>query len=758
MYRTTSGVGPLRRANPNRPLMDANNSCRQRNSVRSLAGLALLIALALVTSACERAYWDPTVRVDTMQDAGTRALEGVGAARGGGTEAATIALRDDDETSGEAVDSLKRGTGTFVREIQPPRVDTSPGDVTLNFDGTDIREVVKVILGDLLQVNYSLHPAVQGVTSLQTGRPLRRDHLIPTLETLLRMNNAAIVYTGGTYEVVPLANAVQGRVVPQLGDSGRALPEGFSVQVVPLQYIGAEEMSNILQPLAPDGSVIRVDNLRNLIVIAGTSPDMGNLLDTIRVFDVDWMAGLSVGFFVLEYAKANEVVTQLETLLGDEGSNPLKGVFRFVPVESANALLVVSPQASYLDQARNWIERLDMAEATGDAAERVFVYRVSHGDAENLADTLSQLFGGSDSGGGSGSVGGIAPGMGGSSIGSFGDDSDPDSESGSDGDTGGLGGQGQSGPRKSSTREIELSSKVSIVADATNNSLMVRASPKDFKKILDALKQLDILPLQVLIEATIVEIALEGNLQYGVQWNFFGLATEQQRSQFTLGSGNSLDTSVGLSFPGFNWAVISRPNAIRATLSALAKDNLVNVLSSPSVMVMDNQEAQIQVGKDVPTVTAQQQGLQATDRVLNSIEYRQTGVKLKVKPRVTPGGLVQMTIEQEVSTVDGQGSGGSNLDSPTFSTRKINSSVAVRSNQAVVLGGLIQNERNDTNQGVPGLYNLPFAGPIFGQRSKKSLRTELVVVLTPKVIASDQDAEAVTRDFRNKVKGLQMKF
>ncbi|WP_245969451.1 type II secretion system secretin GspD [Thiocapsa rosea] len=718
---------------------------------RSLAGhlprLAAIVIVAFVSTACERAYWDPTVRIDDMGDDGTRALQGGG--RGmvspGTTEAMSIALGEED-VRGPAVESLQRGTGTFVREISPPSVDTTPGDVTLNFDGTDIREVVKVILGDLLQVNYVLHPAVQGVTSLQTGRPLRRDHLIPTLETLLRMNNAAIVYSGGTYEVVPLANAVQGRVVPQLGESGRALPEGYSVQVVPLQYIGAEEMSNILQPLAPDGSVIRVDNLRNLVVIAGTSPDMGNLLDTIRVFDVDWMAGLSVGFFVLEYAKANEVVTQLQTLLGDEGSNPLKGVFRFVPIESANAVLVVSPQASYLQQASNWIERLDMAEATGDAAERLFVYRVRHGDAENLADTLSQLFGGEGSQR-TPSVGGVAPGLGGSSIGSTGD-------GGTDG--GGVG--GQSAPRRSSSREIELSSPVSIVADATNNSLMVRSSPRDYKKILDALKQLDILPLQVLVEATIVEISLEGNLKYGVQWNLFGLATKDQRSQFTLGSGNTLDTSVGLSFPGFNWAVISRPDTIRATLSALAQDNLINVLSSPSVMVLDNQTAKIQVGKEVPIATSQQQGLTNTDRVVNTIEYRPTGVMLSVKPRVTPGGLVQMEIEQEVSTVDAAGSGGSALDSPTFSTRNITSSVAVRSNQAVVLGGLIQNERSDGNQGVPGLYNLPFAGPLFGQRSKVSRRTELVVVLTPKVIASDQDAETVTRDFRNKVRGLQMKF
>lgn len=725
-------------------------------SARLLAGhlprLAALLIIAVVSTACERAYWDPTVRVDDTGDDGTRALQGGGrgSVSAGTTEAMSIALGEEG-ASGRAVESLQRGTGTFVREISPPSVDTTPGDVTLNFDGTDIREVVKVILGDLLQVNYVLHPAVQGVTSLQTGRPLRRDHLIPTLETLLRMNNAAIVYSGGTYEVVPLANAVQGRVVPQLGESGRALPEGYSVQVVPLQYIGAEEMSNILQPLAPEGSVIRVDNLRNLVVIAGTSPDMGNLLDTIRVFDVDWMAGLSVGFFVLEYAKANEVVTQLQTLLGDEGSNPLKGVFRFVPVESANAVLVVSPQASYLQQASNWIERLDMAEATGDAAERLFVYRVRHGDAENLADTLSQLFGGEGSQRTT-AVGGVAPGLGGSSIGSTGDNSG--GLGGADG--GGVG--GQSAPRRSSSREIELSSAVSIVADATNNSLMVRSSPRDYKKILDALKQLDILPLQVLVEATIVEISLEGNLRYGVQWNLFGLATKDQRSQFTLGSGDSLDNSVGLSFPGFNWAVISRPDTIRATLSALAQDNLVNVLSSPSVMVLDNQTAKIQVGKEVPIATTQQQGLATTDRVVNTIEYRPTGVMLSVKPRVTPGGLVQMEIEQEVSTVDAAGSGGSTLESPTFSTRNITSSVAVRSNQAVVLGGLIQNERSDGNQGVPGLYNLPFAGPLFGQRSKVSRRTELVVVLTPKVIASDQDAETVTRDFRNKVRGLQMKF
>jgi general secretion pathway protein D len=718
----------------------------------------LLIASVINLSACERSYWDPTVKVgdpeghivDRDEAAKRDAFKGRG-----GTGAETIALGRDDGKVSEPVESLQKGTGTFVRKITPPSVDTTPGDVTLNFDGTDIREVVKVILGDLLKVNYVLHPSVQGVTSLQTGRPLRREHLIPTLETLLRMNNAAIVYRDGTYEVVPVANAMQGKVVPQLGESTRALPQGYSIQVVPLRYIGAEEMSSILQPLAPEGSVIRVDNLRNLVVIAGTSPEMGNLLDTIRVFDVDWMSGLSVGFFVLEFAKSNEVVTQLQSLLADEGgNNPLKGIFRFVPIESANALLVVSPQEKYIQQARSWIERLDMAEASGAAAERVFVYRVKHGDATSLADTISQLYGGT-SGGAKKSVGSVAPGLGRSSIGSKGNSGTGSTSQSRE--TGSNSTSGQNTSQTATSSEIELSSTVHIVADAVNNSLLVRSSPRDFKKILDALKQLDIVPLQVLVEATIVEITLSGNLKYGVQWELFGPASEGKSYASLDGSlDNATTAGINTSFPGFNWALISNPTTIKATLSALAGENLVNVLSSPSVMVMDNQTAKIQVGQEVPVATSQQQSTSTTDRVINTIEYRDTGVMLSVKPRVTPGGLVQMEIEQEVSTVAPTKS--SSLDSPTFQTRNITSSVAVRSNQAVVLGGLIQDERTDGKQGVPGLYSLPFAGALFGERSKEAKRTELVVVLTPKVISSDQDIEAVTEDFRTKVRGLNFKF
>ncbi|AGA88931.1 general secretion pathway protein D [Thioflavicoccus mobilis 8321] len=693
-------------------------------------------------SGCEPGDWDPTLRVSDQKG------HMIGDELDNEPSAVTSALRSEGGISvggaggPQVKSSIDRGTGTFVGTIDRPDVDTTPGDVTLNFDGTDIREVVKVILGDLLQVNYVIHPAVQGTVSLQTGRPLRRDLLVPTLETLLRMNDAALVEKAGRYEVVPLTNAIQGNVVSQLGESSRALPEGYSVQIVPLQYIGAEEMSRILQPLVPEGSIVRVDTVRNLLIIAATSPQLGNVLDTIGAFDVNWMAGLSVGFFPLDYAKAADVAKQLEGLLADgEDGNPFKGLFRFVPVESANSLLVISPQEKYLTQVQGWIERLDIAEAAGDGAQRLFVYRVKHGDAEALADILTKLFSG-DSRSSRRQVGGVAPGLRTATL-----------ESDGAGDS--LGSK-DSSRSSAMASNIALSSAVSIVADVVNNSLLIRSTPRDYKSLLDALKQLDIVPLQVLVEATIVEITLAGSLEYGVQWQIFG-KIGNYKQDFSLDGtlDNSQQSGINKSFPGFNWAVIASPDKIRATLSALAGDNLVNVLSSPSVMVMDNQTAKMQVGQEVPVVTTEQQGTSSDDRIVNQIEYKDTGVMLSVKPRVTPGGLVQMEIEQEVSSVVDQ-SADSGVASPTFRTRNITSSVAVRSNQAVVLGGLIQDQRERGKQGIPGLYRIPIVGNLFGQTRKSADRTELVVILTPRVIASDQDIESVTGEFRNKLKGLDL--
>ena len=763
-----------------------------RDNLYTGNGLCLRLALAamvLITLAgCERSFWDPTVKVNaTGSDILTPVLGREAREDAGTVETTGIRLGDDGKTPPSIKNKVIAGTGTFINKVERPTVDTTPGDITLNFDGTDIREVVKVILGDILGVNYVLDPAVTGTASLETGRPLSRTALIPTLETLLRMNNAALVQNAGTYEVVPLTNAIRGRVVPQLGETTKALPTGYNVQLIPLRYIGAEEMSKILEPLAPEGSIIRSDNTRNLLIVAGTGPEIRNLLDTIQVFDVDWMAGLSVGFFSLEYANPKDLVGQLEALLSDESGNPMKGIFRFVPVDSARSVLVVSPQEKYLIQARVWIERLDAAAAASDDDERLYVYRVKHGDAQLMASSLIGLFSGDGSQGMKKSVGSVAPGLGTSSgksssvtPGTFQLTSATGNTSGGSLGTGkqssnkfgskqsGLGagqgvGQGVSGT-------IEMTSTVSVVADVTNNSLLIKSSPRDYKKILDALKQLDIVPLQVLIEATFVEITLSGNLEYGVQWHLTGkigddisdasLSSSDKLTTISVDEqGNEISipiTPISPKVPGFNWTVITSDSLVKANLNLYAAQGLLNVLSSPSVMVRDNQVAHIQVGQQVPILTQQQQSTQIDSNILNSISYKDTGVILDVKPRVTPGGMVQMDVDQQVSTQSQTDS--SSINSPTFTIRQITSNVAVRSGQAVVLGGLIENTDQNSKGGVPGLSNVPVLGALFSDNKRKADRRELLVILTPKIIASDQDAETVTNEFRTRMKGLGGKF
>jgi general secretion pathway protein D len=704
----------------------------------------LLLAVPLLSS-CASPYWDPTVKVSKGEGH-------VGVVTGGAEAAAaeqppSIVLSGVPEAASKEPPKQQRfpGTGRFVKPVAAPPVAETEGDITLNFDNHDLREVVQLILGDLLGVNYILDPAVQGTVTIQTSKPLRRDLLLPTLETLLRMNKAALVLADGVYRVLPVGSAMQGSLVPQLGDSSRPLPQGYSLRIVPLRYIGVTEMTEILKPLAPEGSIVRADPVRNLLILAGTSPELGSLLDTIEVFDVDWIKGLSVGVFRLEYGKVGEVAKQLDTLMGGKEGNPLAGLFRVVPLEATNSLLVITSQDRYLDRIGSWIERLDQAGGQGDE-ERLYVYRVKHGDAENLASIIGQLFTGK--GAETRAPARVAPGLQASRIGG-------QSTSGEK-TTPAAAGQGtttRATRTATAPTSISLESGVSIVADAVNNSLLIRSTPSEYRKIREALDELDIQPLQVLVEATIVEVTLSGELRYGLQWFF---TTRHGGKKGTWVQDN--EQGLGPLYPGFNWTLEGITSGdVYAVLSAFAGDNLINVLSSPSIMVLDNRTAKIQVGNQVPILSQQQQGTSETDRVVNSIDYTDTGVMLSVTPRVTPGGLVIMDVEQQVSNV-GEPPTGVVVDSPTISKRNIVSSVAVRHNQAVVLGGLIQDDTRSNQGGVPGLYNMPLLGWAFGQSSKSATRRELVVILTPRVITGEQDIERINDEFRGKLRGLREKF
>lgn len=665
------------------------------------------------------------------------------------------------------------GTGNFIKKPRTgseEKTATAEPEVTLNFENTDIREVARVILGDLLGVSYILDPRVNGAVTLYTGRPLPQNALLSTLETLLRMNGAAVVQVDGVYQVLPLANAVKGLVTPQLGEYSNALPQGYSVQIVPLRYISANEMNTILTPLAPEGSVIRIDTVRNLLILAATRPELSKLLDTIQMFDVDWMRGISVGFFPLKYANIEDVMKGYETVIAEaEGS--FSGLFKVIPIPSANSLLIVTQRPEYLDKAREWIGQVDQLGAAGGALPRLFVYKVRNVDAVALSEVIGSLFEGK--GGGSGTKQAtVAPGETSAQLKSTTDtgrssrsstsskSSSLSSTSSSKGSSstskmgGAVGGKGRSGGTHAFGQGAEMfEAGLRVVADATNNSLLILATPRDYAIILEALEKLDVVPMQVVIEATIVEVSLTGKFKFGLQWFFESNHGGDRTSLFTLTGDKSIINGDGALATGFQWTLLNSADKVRAVLNALADDSLVNVLSSPSVMVLDNQSARIQVGDEVPIVTQQQQSVSTTSNLVNSIQYRDTGVVLQVTPRVNPGGLVIMDVDQEVSNISTQKVEG--IDSPIIRTRNIKSSVAVQSGQVVVLGGLIRDEKANTKSGLPWLSNIPVMGWAFGQTGEDTTRNELVVVLRPRVIAHAEDARDVLQEFRNRLKGLQ---
>jgi general secretion pathway protein D len=653
----------------------------------------------------------------------------------------------------EEAPKIYAGTGKFLG-ASPVRADEMEvGDITLNFENTDIREVTKIILGDLLGFNYLLAPGVKGAVSVFTAKPLTKSVLLPTLETLLRMNGAALVYADGIYRVVPVAAAVKGVTTPQLGELNMPIPSNYSVRIVPLEFVAVTEMGKILEPLAPEGSIIRADVARNLLVIAGTSPELAKLLDTIKVFDVDWMKGVSVGFFPLQYASVEDITKDLQQIFGDPNEGPLAGVLRVFPVRSGNGLLVVTPQKRYLEEAAKWIDRFDRMGGDGSEA-RLYVYRVRNGEAEDLAGLLNDLFSESGSSKKKTTAAQVAPGQTAATVQSKEKRATAAKAKPAAGSATSPASMAASG---------SLSDEVKFVADPRNNSLLIMATPRDYRHILTALEQLDVMPLQVLVEATIVEIQLKDSLEYGIQW-FFKMNHGDLNSEVNWDGTIDGASSAGLGkmFPGFNWAMVAKnilgtgDNGIRGVLSAFADEGLVRVLSSPSVMVLDNQTARIQVGDEVPIATSQQQSTTTDANIVNSISYRDTGVVLEVTPRVNPGGLVTMEVRQEVSSA--RTSESSSLDSPTIATREVTSTVAVQSDQTVVLGGLIRDDTENTRGGVPGLYNLPVVGWLFGQDSSASTRTELVVILTPSVIMGEKDIRAVTEDFRSRLKGLEGRF
>ena len=761
-----------------------------------------ILLLALLATGCATQGGSPAIQVTSkpVQTANGGARQKPEAAREIVPDASpkdVVRPTKDQEKSAASNARLFPGDDQLFKRDVAPKVDPvlAKGDrVSLNFENISVGNLAVALLGDLLKLNYTVDAGGETIVSLHTHQPLPRNQVLDVLDAVLLPHDLAIVRdNAGVYHVTKRTVTVGAR--PVVGASRFKDLSGAGTVIVPLNHIAAGEMAKILAPIAPREAIVYVDSLRNLLVLQGSKAQLGGWLEMVEAFDVDFLSGMSLGVFVLEHASVNIVRDALQAMLGSDKSadpygagsasgavaasgmggaaalgnagasanasasaaltaNPLHGLIRLFPVERLNALVVVTPRSQILSQVETWIRRLDRP---SDALEaNLFVYPVQNGSATHLAEMLNGLFGSDASRAKAGVAAGAAP--------------TQFSQTANAGTTGlsannalGKTGTGSSNasatastsmvtPPASNNTQLtsvnQLDGNVRVVADDKRNALLIRAPRTEYRRIERALRELDKAPIQVLIEASIVEVSLTGNLAYGVEWFVQNSLSNGREGQALLNMNES--GGIGAKQPGFSYTILNKAGLVRATLNAMAEKSQLRVLSNPSVLVLDNHNATIQIGKQQPIKNS----TTATGTlVTESITYKDTGVMLSVTPSVNAGGLITMDIIQQVTDVG-------EIDAATgqrnFLTRQIQSRVAVRSGDPIVLGGMIRENETTGRSGVPGLADVPLLGALFSTNSDKRERTELLVLLTPRALEDDDELRAASAELRQRMRTMSL--
>lgn len=622
--------------------------------------------------------------------------------------------------------------------------------VDLNFPDADIKDFARTVLGDILGLTYAVDPRIEGTISLETRSPVPRNQVLPLVEQVLAMNGASLSPMPGGYQIVRADAASR---------TTTAGP-GATVRAIPLQHVEAAKAASMVQTILPAGAVVAPLERPNALLVAGTRAQADLIEATVLGVDVDGLRGRSLALRPLRYAAPEAVAEELSSIFGGEGGG---GEVRFIAVQRLNAVVIVTAAPETLDRMLGWVDRFDR-EGGGDQPE-LYVYPVQNGRATDLAQTLGQLLGAPAARTG---PGGIAPGFGDRRVAAAArrlpergalttrPDAGGPAGTGTAGAAGGLAGTdgstvsppliergGEAAATAAGPELVVDQPNLKVIADEKRNALVINATRREFRRVENVLRQLDVQPLQVLIEATIAEVALTDDLQYGLQWFF-----RSGNFQAILSRANN--GAVNPSFPGFN-TVFDNADA-RVVLTALSNITDVRVVSSPQLMVLTNETAVLHVGDSVPIPVQQATSVLTADAVVvNSIQYRDTGVTLQVTPRVNQGGLVTLDVDQDVS--DAERTISSGIDAPTIRRRRIASTVTVADGETLGLGGLIRDAATESNDGIPILSTLPIVGPLFGTRGSNIGRTELLVLLTPRVVQNSQDARAITEEMRSRITG-----
>jgi general secretion pathway protein D len=640
---------------------------------------------------------------------------------------------------------LARGVGATPQRA--PGVLRSSDGVQVSFDGAEVKEVVRVIVGDILKRPFTIDPRVAGTVTLSTAGPVAERDLLLVLETALRMSGAGIAESGPGFIVAPAEELIGRSELRPIGGSQPPLVSpGTGATVVPLRHISAATAAQFVQPLLNKPEDIRVDPASNLLLIAGTAAERQAALDTLAILDADWLANKSVGIFPLQYATPEALIPELEALFAEPvpTGTGQRAAVQFLPIARLNAVLALTGSPGQMIQVEQWVGRLDRGRTAGP---QFFVYELKHASAEEAAKVLNELFG--EAGQASPGPAPIPPSLAG---------------------LGAPPGQG-SAAEEPATGTAALAAQavrapaiasgppggVKVVANKGTNSVVVRATPPAWEQIEGTLRRLDAAPAQVLIEATIAEVLLNDALRYGVQYFIeagnvrFGFNSTAPGASGTTGFRN-LEPLARV--PGFNFIFTGGDTNI--TIDALSQVTDVRVLSSPSVVVRDSAEAVLTVGDEVPITTRTAVSVEnPLAPTVSSIEYRDTGVILQVRPRINSSGVVGLEVAQEVSRVVDTGQAATTTPTPTIQQRRIKSRVDVLDGQTVVLGGLIQEAEERGRQRIPVLGDIPVLGALFGSTSTAQRRTELIVFITPRVMRNAEDARDISEELRARMRALR---
>jgi general secretion pathway protein D len=774
------------------------NQGRSRTAARSLGVTAVVLCAAALLTSCNITTVGTTASPDINAPADVDVLDKVRSLdiMPRQPQGANSAQSNTGERSRAAVFE-----GTEISDVGDTRAQpaASGNGYDLNFENTPVTTVAKVVLGDILNTGYTIDPRVQGTVSLVSVRPIPKSDIVFVLESALRLSGVVLVRDSAGYRLTPLGDAVgAGRV-----DSAAASPEpGYGVSVVPLQYVSAQTILKLMDSFATKPGSVRADSTRNLLLIQGTGAERRTAVDTAMSFDVDWMRGQSVGIYPLSSSAPEPLIAELERIMDSGDSGLSQGVVKFQPVSRLNAILVVSRKPALLLTAATWIKRLDREDTTRNS---VHVYRMKYGDARQVAKVLTEMFVGGSQSSLDSPDNQLAPGSGSTTASSAADrlSFNPNSSSSSSSSSAqpsglgsrmssgtGIGGAPGSGSsqaaggnpataggaldaRSSGGNGQPLMQGVRFTPDVVNNTLLIYADQGNYQIIKATLDQVDQPQLQVAIDATIAEVTLTNQLSYGVQAfltsSNFGLHPDQgsilntQSTQAPTTTTTTTTTATGAAaaagtvtnafisraFPGFNFLIGSeaQPSAI---LDALHQFTSVKVLSNPSLVVINNQTATLQVGNVVPVSTGSATVLTTNNTVVNTIDYRNTGIILRVSPRVNINGNVRLEVEQEISNV--LPSTAASL-TPTLSERLVKSSISVTTGQTVLLAGLISEQQNGTRAGIPLLDEIQGLGDAFSNQSKTGTRTELIIFIRPQIIRDGTDAHNVAEELRSKLRG-----